>query len=234
MTRPVVPPVEPSGLRVLPYGEGALLAEVASTAAAMHLYAAVRAVSRDARRHPELEVVDVVPGARTVLFDGVVDPAGLRRWLEEWAARNRTVTAQPGPAAGTVELPTRYDGADLADVARRWDMTKQEAVRTHTATSFVVAFCGFAPGFAYCTGLPAELAVPRLSEPRPRVPAGSVAVADVLTGVYPSASPGGWRLLGTTAAVLWDPTAAHPAVLAPGTPVRFVAVPAAEVERQAR
>ena len=211
------------GPRLLPYGENAFLAEVATTAAATELYAAARrAVPAD------LEVVDLVPGARTVLFDGVADLDGLRRWLEDW---------RPGadlPSEGrsrTVAVPTCYDGADLADVARRWGMTRDEAVATHTGLRFVVAFCGFSPGFAYCAGLPEELAVPRLPEPRARVPAGSVAVADVFTGVYPTGSPGGWRLLGRTGLPLWDPAAAEPALLSPGTRVRFVAVTADAVTR---
>ena len=127
-----------------------------------------------------------------------------------------------GTAPGLhVELPTSYDGEDLDDVARRWDMTRAEAVATHVATEFVVAFVGFVPGFAYCTGLPAELAVPRLDRPRARVPAGSVGLAGDYTGVYPSASPGGWRLLGRTDAVLWDTARREPALLVPGTRVRF-------------
>ena len=121
-----------------------------------------------------------------------------------------------------VELSTTYDGDDLDDVARRWDMTTDEAVATHTGTEFVVAFVGFAPGFAYCTGLPAELAVPRLDRPRPKVPAGSVGLAGEYTGVYPTASPGGWRLVGRTDAALWDADRDEPALLTPGTRVRFV------------
>ena len=214
------------GPRLLPYGEGALLAEVATTAAATELYAAARAVLPG-----DLAVVDIVPGARTVLFDGVTDLVGLRRWLEAW----RPGWDRPGsdlPDADpprTVEVPTCYDGADLADVAGRWGMTREEAVATHARLTFVVAFCGFTPGFAYCAGLPQELAVPRLSEPRPRVPAGSVAVADVFTGVYPAQSPGGWRLLGRTGIRLWDPGAVRPAVLSPGTRVRFLPVPTADL-----
>jgi KipI family sensor histidine kinase inhibitor len=202
---------------VLPYGADALLAEVASTAAATGLYAAARA----ARAAGRIEAVDVVPGARTVLFDGVADLAGLRRWLAGWRPDRVVPVAVP---ARTVEVPTRYDGADLSDVARLWDMTRDEAVATHAGLGYVVAFCGFSPGFAYCAGLPDRLGVRRLPEPRPRVPAGSVAVADLFTGVYPTASPGGWRLLGRTDLTLWDPAAPEPAVLAPGTRVRFVPV----------
>ena len=201
--------------RVVPVGERALLAEVGSVDDATAVYVAVRAL--------DLEVAEVVPAARTVLFDGVADREQLSRLL--LGLDLPVAGVPPTPAAGTVvEVPTRYDGADLPDVAEAWDMTVAEVVRTHTETAFVVAFCGFAPGFAYCTGLPPERAVPRLDTPRPRVPAGSVGLAGEFTGVYPTASPGGWRLVGRTDLTLWDPSASEPAVLAPGTQVRFVAV----------
>ena len=143
--------------------------------------------------------VDVVPAARTVLFDGVPTSRG---WPRRWPPG--TSPGRPLAPATLVEVPTTYDGEDLEDVARPWDMTREEVVATHTGTEFVVAFCGFAPGFAYCTGLPERLAVPRLDSPRPRVPAGSVGLAGQFTGVYPTASPGGWRLLGRTDLRLWD------------------------------
>jgi KipI family sensor histidine kinase inhibitor len=99
-----------------------------------------------------------------------------------------------------------------------------EVIARHLATEFRVAFCGFAPGFGYLTGLPAELAVPRLATPRPRVPAGSVGLAGAYTGIYPSASPGGWLLIGRTDVVLFDVAADPPALLGPGARVRFVPV----------
>jgi KipI family sensor histidine kinase inhibitor len=196
-------------VRILPAGPRALLAEVGSVAEAAALYAVARAAA--------LGVTDLVPAARTVLFDGVRDLDSLERWLGSVeVAPDRRVE---GPL---VELPTTYDGADLDDVAQLWGMTRAEAVATHTGTEFVVAFCGFAPGFAYCTGLPGELAVPRLDTPRSRVPAGSVGLAGEFTGVYPRSSPGGWRLLGRTGTTLWDPDAERPALLSPGIRVRFV------------
>ena len=199
-------------MRILPAGRRALIAEVGSVDEAAALYAAARAAG--------LAVTDVVPAARTVLFDGVDDTEALGEWL-----RAVEVTeAGAGTAGPLVELPTTYDGEDLADVARSWGMTSAEVVATHTSTAFVVAFCGFSPGFAYCTGLPEELSVARLETPRSRVPAGAVALAGEFTGVYPRASPGGWRLLGGTDATLWDPDAPEPALLAPGTQVRFVDV----------
>lgn len=200
-------------MRLLPVGTTALLAEVGSVEEALTVYAAARAA-------PGLGVTDIVPAARTVLFDGIADRAALETFL---GSLHGGAPSRPGPAR-LVEVPTVYDGVDLDDVARLWGMTREEAVRTHAATEFVVAFCGFSPGFAYCTGLPRRFEVPRLDTPRPRVPAGSVAVAGEFTGVYPTASPGGWRLLGRTALTLWDPNAAEPATLSPGTGVRFLAV----------
>jgi KipI family sensor histidine kinase inhibitor len=191
------------------YGPDALLVEVDDASAALALFRAAR--------DRGLRAEEIVPAARTVLFSGLDDADRLVAELSAW-----TPGAATEPDARFVEVPTRYDGPDLEDVARRWDMTVAEAVATHTAADFVVAFCGFAPGFAYCTGLPAALAVPRHHDPRPRVPAGSVGLAGEFTGVYPTASPGGWRLIGRTDLTLWDPDRDDPATLAPGTRVRFV------------
>ncbi len=118
----------------------------------------------------------------------------------------------------------RYDGPDLADVAALWGVPEREVARIHAATEFRVAFCGFAPGFGYLTGLPARYDVPRRATPRTAVHAGAVGLAGPYTGVYPRASPGGWQLIGTTDAVLWDTARELTALLSPGTRVRFVAV----------
>ncbi len=190
-------------------GRDALLVEVPDALAALAVY-------DEARRRGVL-ASDIVPAARTVLFDGVPDVDALDRSVRDWDV---TTSA---PAGELVEVPTTYDGEDLDDVARLWEMTRDEVVGTHTSTELVVAFCGFAPGFAYCTGLPEHLAVPRLDSPRSRVPAGSVGLAGPFTGVYPTPSPGGWRLIGRTELSLWDPDADPPATLPPGTRVRFVA-----------
>ena len=195
-------------MQVLPAGRDAFLAEVDSAADVAALYAALR---RDLRCR------DLVPGARTVLVDGPDDADAMHALLAEWSPSPRTEATE----RAAVEVPTTYDGADLDDVARLWGMTRAEAVATHTGAAFVVAFCGFAPGFAYCTGLPDDLAVPRLDRPRARVPAGSVGLAGEFTGVYPGESPGGWRLIGRTDLRLWDATRDEPALLAPGTRVRF-------------
>ncbi len=118
-------------------------------------------------------------------------------------------------------IPVEYAGDDLAEVAERGALTVDEVIDAHSGATYTVAFCGFAPGFAYLTGLPAALHLPRRATPRPRVPAGSVAIAGDLAAVYPTASPGGWHLLGRTTVGLFDPAGRPPALLTPGTKVRF-------------
>ncbi|CAJ63548.1 MULTISPECIES: 5-oxoprolinase subunit B family protein [Frankia] len=133
--------------------------------------------------------------------------------------------AKDSPA--TVTIPVRYDGPDLVDVARLTGLTPAQIVERHLRGRHRVAFCGFAPGFAYIAGLDPALRVPRRDSPRTRVPAGAVAIADEFSGVYPRASPGGWHLIGQTDLAVFDLTHDPPALLAPGTLVRFVAVGAA-------
>lgn len=191
------------------FGRDHVLVELDDEQQALALY--------DEARRRGVDASDIVSAARTVLFEGVGDAAALASSLLDWEVR-------PTAASGElVEVPTTYDGADLEDVARRWDMTRDEVVATHTGHELVVAFCGFAPGFPYCTGLPERFAVPRLDSPRTRVPAGAVGLAGLFTGIYPTESPGGWRLLGRTELRLWDPDRDPPATLRPGTRVRFVA-----------
>jgi KipI family sensor histidine kinase inhibitor len=198
-------------------GRGAVLVEV--TAPDPHeRVAAWYAALCHRRDEGALVAVDIVPAARTVLIDGVPDPAALAAELGRLPAPEPL----PGKRGPLIRIPTVYDGQDLDDVARRWDTSPDGVIKRHTAIEFRVAFCGFAPGFAYLTGLPAELRVPRLPEPRVRVPAGSVALADEYTAVYPAASPGGWRLLGRTDLVLFDLAADPPTMLRPGARVRFV------------
>ncbi|WP_298553948.1 5-oxoprolinase subunit B family protein [Streptomyces luteogriseus] len=200
-------------MKVLPVGEDALLVEVSSGDEAQALHAELL------RRRAEgtLSAREIVPAARTVLLDGLDAPARL-------AAELTAADLPPAPprARDVVEIPVRYDGPDLADVAAHWGVPEREVARLHAGTEFRVAFCGFAPGFGYLTGLPPRYDVPRRATPRTAVPAGSVALAGPYTGVYPRSSPGGWQLIGTTDAVLWDHARVPAALLAPGTRVRFV------------
>ncbi|MFE2627143.1 allophanate hydrolase subunit 1 [Streptomyces sp. NPDC059374] len=202
-------------MRTLPVGDDALLVEVSSGEEARALHAELL------RRRAEgsLAVREIVPAARTVLLDGLTDPD---RLAAELALSD--VPPAPAHARDVVQLPVRYDGPDLADVAAHWGVPPDEVARIHAGTEFSVAFCGFAPGFGYLTGLPQRYDVPRRATPRTAVPAGAVALAGPYTGVYPRSSPGGWQLIGTTDAVLWDHTRMPAALLAPGTRVRFVPV----------
>lgn len=133
--------------------------------------------------------------------------------------------APPSAAHGPgrlVELPTTYDGPDLADVAARSGLSPAALIAAHSGIEYRAFFLGFMPGLAYCGLLDPRIVAPRLASPRTRVPAGSVAVANGQTVVYPFDSPGGWRLIGRTATPLFDPTADPPARIAAGDRVRFV------------
>ncbi len=172
----------------------------------------------------ELSTIDIVPGARTVLLDGLDDAAAVAELIRRWPPPPTAgePNAANAPAGELVEIPVEYDGRDLGVVAQLWETDERGVIDRLSVTELLVAFCGFTPGFAYMTGLPQELAVPRLATPRPRVPAGSVALADSYAGIYPTPSPGGWRLVGSTDAPLFDPDRDPPALLAPGTRVRLV------------
>lgn len=201
-------------MQLLRVGERALLVECADLGEVTATYAALR------DRQAELAVTDLVPAARSVLLDGVADVESVVALLE--ALTPQAGDLDPGPRR-VVEIPVTYDGPDLAEVAHQWSVEEAEVVRIHTTTEFVVAFCGFAPGFAYLTGLDPVLQLPRHAHPRTAVPAGAVGIAGEFTGIYPRSSPGGWRLLGRTDAPLWDAHRTPPALLPPGTRVRFVA-----------
>jgi len=133
-------------------------------------------------------------------------------------------------APRTVEIPVRYGGEygpDLPDVARHTGLSTERVVEMHSAAEYVVYFVGFSTCFPYLGGLPTELATPRLSAPRKHVPVGSVAIGGGQAGVYPLASPGGWRLIGRTELRLFDPDGSPPPLLRMGDRVRFIPVPEA-------
>ena len=199
-------------MRLLPSGERAVLVELADTAEVLALAEPVRELAN---------VEDVVPGERTLLVT-VAAPADLdavRTALPDMAS---AATTHQGPTR-TVEVRVLYDGPDLEDVAAHTGLSVAAVVEAHQATPWRVGFGGFAPGFAYLVGGDPRLDVPRRSEPRPSVAAGSVGLAGRYSGIYPRSSPGGWQLIGHTDAVLFDVEADPPALLQPGMTVRFVA-----------
>lgn len=203
-------------MRILPVGPSALLVELENQDS-------VLALAAEAARRRDSDwlgrVVDVVPGASTVLLDGVADPAALARELSGWEPARL-----PLPDSPIVEIRCRYDGADLGSVAACWGVEEDEVPTMHASAEHRVAFCGFSPGFAYIVSTGGRPPVPRLAAPRPAVDAGSVALAGTFTGIYPRQTPGGWRIIGHTDAVLWDADRDPPALLSPGTRVRFLTV----------
>jgi KipI family sensor histidine kinase inhibitor len=197
-------------MKVFAYGDAALLVEPDDPAS-------VLAVAAAARTEPG--VLEVVPAARTLLVRARPEALG------RLAARLPSLAIDPSAAvpenADEIVLDVHYDGPDLVETAGELGLAGDELVERHAAGEYLVAFCGFAPGFAYLRGLDDALRVGRRAEPRTRVPAGSVGIAGEFTGVYPRESPGGWRLLGRTNARLWDLDRTPPALLTPGTRVRF-------------
>lgn len=199
-------------VRLLPCGRRAVLVEIDDV---LGYQAALTRALPDG-------VEELVPAARTLLvrFDpSVTDANRLGASL-----RRVSPVDSAAAAAGEVVIPVVYDGEDLAEVAAEAGLSVASLVERHSAGAYVSAFCGFAPGFAYLSGLDPALHVSRRPSPRTRIPAGSVAIAGEYSAVYPSASPGGWRLLGRTGVPVWDVERDPPNLLPPGTRVRFTAV----------
>lgn len=175
------------------------------------------------RRHSRRGLLDAIPGARTLFV--VFDPRLERRRsvLDRVRRLAREGDAAP-PESRRFRIPVAYggeSGPDLPSLARERGISPEELARRHAAAEYTVAFLGFSPGFAYLSGLPAGLAAPRLARPRPRVPAGSVAIGSAYTAVYPEETPGGWLLIGRSPVRLFDPAASPPALLRPGDRVSF-------------
>jgi KipI family sensor histidine kinase inhibitor len=192
-----------------PYGERAVLCEVPDHRLVAGLRSAAAALDG---------VAEAVAGAQTMLVVAApgTSPEALAPRLRDLAPALAARRDEP-----EVVFDVVYDGPDLDDVAELTGLDRDRVVALHSAARYTVRFCGFAPGFAYLDGLDDRLRVPRRAEPRTAIPAGSVAVAGEFAGIYPRASPGGWRVLGRTDAVLWDVDRDPPALLGPGTRVRF-------------
>ncbi|MEO3873061.1 allophanate hydrolase subunit 1 [Nonomuraea sp. B12E4] len=196
-------------------GEHGLLVETGSLELSHRVHAALRA------ERPE-GVVEILPGPETVLVVAPgADQGRLRARLEAVVDRERGRRGSAAAEGPVVRIPVVYDGADLDSVAELAGISVAEVVSRHCGRELVVGWLGFAPGFAYLTGLDPLLEMPRLDTPRTSVPAGSVAVAGPYSAVYPGPSPGGWRLLGRTSVRVWDVAADPPSLFRPGMRVRF-------------
>jgi KipI family sensor histidine kinase inhibitor len=211
---------------IRPFGEAAILVEVDDPERAQALAASLRG-------EPPNGVTGVVPGRTSVLVE--FDPDAAAGVHEAIASRLGRLTGW-APSGRLRRVPVIYGGEhgpDLAGVARISGLSEGEVVARHASAELRVLFDGFAPGFAYLGGLPEALDVPRLATPRTRTPAGSVAVADGMSGIYPADLPGGWRVIGRTPINLFDPYRPAPAYLEPGDRVRFEPVDASDWSRLA-
>lgn len=187
-----------------------------------------RAISLAARLQARVgeAVRDIVPGycSLGIHFDPLhTDIRALERAIAEEAQHVDDTPVRQ--AAGVVEIPVRYGGAegpDLPRVAELAACSADEVVRRHSERTYRVYMLGFVPGFAYMGRVDSTIAMPRHRVPRERVPAGSVGIAGEQTGVYPIATPGGWQLIGRTDAVMFDAARAQPSLVQPGDLVRFV------------
>ena len=206
-------------MSVRPYGDRAFLVELEQRIDGAIVDAA-RAIADawDARGLGE-----AIPAYASVVL--AFDPARAA-WKEASAIANDLAAAPPPPTAPVagrlIEVPTLYDGPDLPDTAARSGLSIEELVALHAGREYRAFFLGFMPGLAYCGTLDPRIDAPRLPVPRSRVPAGSVAVANGQTIVYPVDSPGGWRLIGRTELATFDPAREPAALIRAGDRLRFV------------
>lgn len=199
-------------MRFLPVSLTTILVELADLDETLALFASLQAAPVDG-------IEEMVPAARTLMIRFRPEKVS----ATELATRisTRDLSAKIAPSEQLVEIPVRYDGEDLNDVAELTGLSVEEVICRHTESEFTVAFCGFAPGFGYLVGGDPALHVPRRKSPRTRIPAGSVALAGAFSGVYPQASPGGWQIIGTTPVKMWDIDRDPGALFQPGYRVRF-------------
>lgn len=184
----------------------------------------VHSVARQLIQSPVTGVTDVIPGYTSLHIEYDAAMVAASR-LTQIVRSGMSGTAGPITEGRTVEVPTVYDGPDLADLAKAAGLTPAEAIRRHADTEYLSYAVGFTPGFAFLGDVHESIRRPRLGKPRAVVPAGSVGIADAQTGVYPLDSPGGWNLVGRAVTPIYDPHRAQPYLIEPGDLVRFVPVP---------
>lgn len=219
--------------RILPLGDAALTVEL-GCAIDPALNARVIAFAETLEAQGWEEVLDIVPTYCSVTLH--IDPR--RMDLDTIMDRIRSLSvpapSEPPPSSNDVTIPVLYGGAggpDIEDLAAFANTSVDEVIRQHSSVCYRVYMLGFTPGFPYLGSVPESLAMPRLATPRSSVPAGSVGIAERQTGIYPTASPGGWRLIGRTPVALYRPTNEKPFLLKPGDQVRFIPIDADRFNR---
>ena len=206
--------------QVAPAGDRALLVTLGRSIDP-ELLGQVLALDRALQDRRPIGLVSTVTayGALLCHYDAAAtDPARLEDAIRELEGKVEASI----PSGVIVDIPTRYDGPDLPEVALRTNLTPADVIERHAGREYLVYCVGFAPGFTYCGAIPDEIAVPRLASPRLRVPAGSIGIAGGQTGIYAVETPGGWNLIGRTALRLFDPAADPPARFRPGDRLRFL------------
>lgn len=201
-------------MRILGAGPAAVLAELDSLDEVLALFSRLK-------NSPPPGTVDLVPAARTLLIRFDSDETSAQAIAEHLRAVPGDTSFGSTADSDIITIVVTYNGPDLGDVAEHTGLSIPDVIAAHTGAPWTVAFGGFAPGFAYLTGGDERLHVPRRSEPRTKVPAGSVGLAGEFSGIYPRSSPGGWQLIGSTSTTLWDPERTPPALLRPGMRVQF-------------
>ncbi len=227
--------------RLVPMGDRALVIEFGDRLDP-ELSARIAAAAQQLRASPPPGVLDIVPAYTTLAlhYDPAVIGAGttpyeaLIEQIESWLHAQADAELLPGRL---VEIPVCYGdglGEDLEELARHHGLMPDEVIEIHCGTDYRVHLIGFVPGFAYLGNLDSRIATPRRDAPRPRVPAGSVAIGGDQTGVYPLETPGGWHLIGRTPVKMFTPEAEPPCLLGVGDTVRFVQISRAEFDASSR
>ncbi len=210
--KPVLHPLGDSGITIA-------LADVASrdtTRACRHAAELIRSAGL-----PHVEEVVTAYTAVTVFYDSLHTSYDQLSKAITLALESAQRSKQPKTPLRTHTIPVVYDGADLDSVAELTKLSRDAVIEIHSSRTYDVDLLGFVPGFAYLSEIDPRLRLPRRPQPRPRVPAGSVAIAAEMTGVYPYDTPGGWHLLGRTTTVMFDPRRGEPSLLKPGDKVKF-------------
>lgn len=212
-------------LRAQPLGDSAV-AIVFGTERSPSLLRRIHSAARAVESTKIPHVQDVVPAylALTVFYDS------LRTFYGDisvalLAACDRASEFAKAPTPRAHRIPVRYDGQDLDFISSSTGLSVDEVIGRHSGRRYTVDLLGFVPGFGYLGELDPALQLPRREQPRPRVAAGSVAIAGAQTAVYPLDTPGGWHIIGSTSTVMFDPDRNPPALLAPGDTVQFERLP---------
>jgi KipI family sensor histidine kinase inhibitor len=220
--------------RYLPAGDSALVVELGNSISP-HVNRMVHNLARAVERESINGVLDLTPSYRSLLV--YYNPLTIATYELKKKLHSLYSSLLEGTVAGkarVVHVPTLYGGQmgpDLEVVAKHNSLSTEEVIKIHSGTDYLVYMLGFSPGYPYLGGMSERIATPRLKTPRTAVPAGSVALAEKQTGVYPSETPGGWQILGRTPLKFFDAAREQPSLVEPGDYIRFVAIDADEYAR---